>query len=122
MAYTLSWEGNTLTITHRGLVTSDSVIDALDSMVGHENFDSLRSVITDFSTADKLGVSAVDIDKIVSIAYALSQSNSRVRSAIVANQESAQALSNLFIVLAERLPWDRKLFTNIDDAKAWLGE
>ena len=122
MAYTLSWKGKTLTITHRGLVTSDSVIGALDTMVGHENFDSLRNVITDFTAADELGVFAIDIDKIVSISYALSLSNNRVRSAIVANQESAKALSTLFIELAERLPWDRKLFTNIDDAKVWLAD
>lgn len=122
MAYKLSWKKHTLIVTHHGLVTSGSIIAALDSMVGHEYFDSLRSVITDFSMADELGVSEVDIDRIVSISYALSLSNNRIRSAIVANQESAKALSNLFIEIAARLPWERKLFINIDDAKAWLDE
>ncbi|WP_157117905.1 hypothetical protein [Oceanicoccus sagamiensis] len=122
MAVELVWESQeTLQVIYTGEVTGQQAVDSLLAIGSDPRFDQLRFILGNGATITKNIASDTDIEKMTSVAKALSKTNPGIKNAVVmGSNEAAQALVNFYQFLAEDIEWQVDTFTTEADARAWL--
>ena len=121
MPYEIIWEPIGVIKRHFGKVTGDELLDAVQKTEGSPNFDSYRYVINDFLDCTEISVSKRETEIIAAIDNAASQTNKRIRIAIVAINPNVIDLATHY-ANDPLTPYPTKLFSTMKEARAWIGK
>lgn len=125
MPYVEKWDGPVLYRQYSGVITGKEMMDANLALFGTANFDSLRVFVSDFSGIEKFQVEVESFrDELAMHAHiteAGAKTNSRVKLAVIATDETARALATLYKEALKSLsiPWKVELFTELTAALEW---
>lgn len=126
MPDTMEWEEKGIHRKYSGVVALADVIDNSLQMHGHPRFDELRYIIVDFLDIEQAVFDSETFqDEIATHAHinaAAAKSNPHLRIAIVATDETTQALTEFYHLESKSgaVPWEMRLFHSLDEARSWL--
>lgn len=122
MPVLFEWESpDVLCVKYHGVIDGNDAVDASIRMSADERFDSLKGIIIDTLGVTQNLAAPDHIDSLISMSRIMSKTNTRIRNAIVVNdEENTQALASLYTFLAEDLVWDVEMFNGLDDARVWV--
>ncbi len=121
MSFEIVWrKPDGLIKRHFGHVTGKEILSANVLAEADLRFDDLHYVINDFLGCSKLTVSPDEMEEIVAIDRAASESNPDIRIAVVATHPDVLAAANSYA--SHRLStFTTRLFSSMEEACAWLG-
>lgn len=126
MPNTMEWEEKGIHRRYSGVVALTEVIDNSLQLQGHPKFDDLRYIIADFLDIDQAVFDAEtfqeQIETHAHINAVAAKSNPHIRIAVIATDETTQALTEFYQLQAKSgiMPWEMRLFHSLDDARSWL--
>ena len=91
-----------------------------NEMCGHEKFRDIFYRIVDLTDIDKNELSLKDIKAFVAHDLSLSQTNPRLKFAIVTDDETLQGMVAFYEFEGHEIPWEIELFPTLEDAREWL--
>ncbi len=120
MPYQIQWESNGIVWTYSGVLTGDDLLNSNFEIFGDERFDDLRYQIVDLTHTEEIAANEKHMRKIAHLDIAASRSNPRIKIAVVTNSEDGLNLSNTYDQYTKgKIPWKTKVFSTIEEAKAW---
>jgi len=121
MNYTIQWDPDGTLVTFKGAVEIDDIMHANSLINSDERYYSHAYSIWDLSDCDLTSIHAKDLNKPVAMDFGASLQLNPFKQAIVVNDSYSLAMSQLYIekCLAIGLPWQFKIFDNVDDATKW---
>lgn len=126
LSNTTQWEEKGIHRKYAGVVALTEVIDNNLQLQGHPRFDELRYIIVDFLDIEKAVFDAESfLDEICTHAHisaAAAKTNPNIRVAVVATDETTQALTEFYHLQVKNgiMPWELRLFQSVDEARFWL--
>jgi hypothetical protein len=123
MPVTFDWnEQHILHVQYHDTVDGDDAVTTSLQMNADARFDNLRGIIINTLAITKNLANDEHVKQLVDIAKLISQSNPRIRNAIVAKQSDhiSHAQAKLYKALAADLIWEVALFSSLSKAKAWV--
>lgn len=120
MAHILNWEEHGVYWKYSGEVTGEEIISTSTEIYGSPRFDQLRYKLVDFSEATSITISEDEVKRITFQHAASSQTNSRIKNAIVINPNDER--TKIFVeILSKHSNWEVKAFSSLEEANQWLG-
>ena len=114
------WEERGVYRKYHENVSSQEICDAMEDVHGHKLFDSIRYVINDYLDVTEFDVTTYDIITLAALDRAAALSNPHIKIAIVATESTIHMLANLYGDLIAASPYKSEIFTNLDEARAWV--
>ena len=96
------------------------LIQATEEVHSHSLFDDFRYIINDFLDVTEHDVTSADVVALAEVDRVIALTNPNIKVAIVATMETIKILASLYEDLTSRSPYTTKIFTNIDEARAWV--
>lgn len=119
MAHTKVIDGLGVTWTFSGEVNMTEFLEAQAELYGEAEFDNIRYQIVDMLQVNEFNVTVEDIEKIAALDLAASESNPRVKIAIVANSELQVTLAYFYDSETANSPWTHAVFDTLEQAQKW---
>lgn len=121
MSYELIWETKGVVKRFFGHLTSDELLDAGVKVEADARFVNLQYVINDFLACTGLSVHPVVVDHIAVLDRAASHTNPNIRISLVATLPEIIAAANQY-ALSNLHPYSTRIFSTLEDARAWVVE
>jgi hypothetical protein len=122
MAHTITWKDKGIIWAYTGTLTGPELLESNFKIFGDERFDDLRYQIADLTGVEKFDFNAKHMRKIAHLDMAASQTNPRIKVAIVTTSEIGVELTRVYEkYTSEKSSWDTGIFANLKDAETWLG-
>lgn len=119
MSYENIWERGGVYRKYTDFVTGKEILEAVQSVHGSEQFDTIRYVINDLLSVTAHDVSHHELKTIAAIAKASALTNPRIKIAVVATLASIHELALLYAELMRDTPFTYEIFNRLDDAREW---
>lgn len=120
MSYKNIWEEHGVYRKYNDKVTGKEIRQAIEEVEGNVRFELVRYVISDFLEVTEQNVTPRDIEIFAAIDKAASITNPDIKVAIVATDEAIQSMASMYINLAIDIPFNCKIFTDLDEAREWV--
>lgn len=122
MRYQCHWEPQGLMVRHRGALDSSEALESKQSFYSNKRAAYAKYQIIDFSQARAGELIDADFDTACAMDIGASAYMSHFLVAFVVTNVDifTQALSYIERVKAGGCHWSFRLFTNLDDARAWI--
>lgn len=123
MPHKLIWEPKGVSWYYSGDVTGKEIISTSTMIYGDSRFDKLSYKLVDFSEVNTISMTNEEVAKIAFQHKAAALSNPNIKTAIVTQPVSGKMadLANNFAAFFSDSPWEVQIFTDPDQANAWLG-
>lgn len=121
MSYENIWEKQGVYRKYNGRVTGKEIRQAVEEVEGDARFESVRYVISDFLDVTEQDISPQDIEIIAAIDKAAAITNPDIKVAVVATSQAIQGMASMYCELSDDIPFPCKLFTNLEEAREWVG-
>ena len=121
MNYELIWEPKGVVKRFFGHLPSNELVDAGVEVETDARFGSLQYVINDFLACTGISVHPVVVDHIAVLDCAASHTNPNIRISIVATLPEIIAAANQY-ALSNLHPYPTRIFSTLEDARAWINE
>lgn len=108
-----------MNVIYSGQTSDREVLEVVNSQHGDYRFDSLRSVLHDFSGIDGCHYSGDTLEYIASLGVGASRANARLRIAIVSGRKDVIAMVERFQEVGLNT-YPMQMFRTVADARAWL--
>lgn len=119
MSYKHVWEDKGLYRKYSGRVSGKEITQAVEEVHGHALFDSIRYVINNCLDVTQTDITSSEVTVLAALDKAAARSNPNIKIAIVATDSTIQKLAELYGDLIKHSPYTSKIFTNLDEARAW---
>ena len=121
MSYKIDYRDGGYIARFEGDITIDEINLANGEVHGHENFDVHRYQVINLLEANLVAVTEDDVLIPAAINYVASKTRKNVKMAIVANQSYTVTLAKHFVSSAGdmSLPWQVKVFSELESALKW---
>lgn len=121
MPYQITWRTSGVFWRYDGVLTGNELLQSNFDIFGDERFDDIRYQIVDLTRVEQVAVTEKHMRKIAHLDMAASRTNPRVKVAVVAQNDAAAKLGDLYDEFCGgKSPWLTKQFRNIEDAEAWV--
>jgi len=120
MSYKFIWESKGLLVEYSGTFSKEEIVSSINEMCGHEKFDNIAYRIVDLTGIDENQVTVDDVKTIVAHDLALSKINSKLKFAVITENESLQGLAALYELESNTIPWEFRQFTTLQKARVWV--
>lgn len=120
MSHTLEWEEKGVYWKYSGDVTGQEILSASTEIYGDPRFDELRYKLVDFSEVSSISIREDEIKLITFQHSASAKTNSRIKNAIVINNDDER--TKLFVhYLSSNSNWEVRAFSSLEEANQWVG-
>jgi hypothetical protein len=120
MKENITWVTRGVLVTLSEQLDGDEFFQVNEKVYGDSRFDNLRYQLWDFTKVTEFNVNIEDMIKIAAHDKAAALSNSNMKIAIVATEEMAQTLLNLYQAEMFTSPWESEIFNSMDEAQQWV--
>lgn len=120
MPYKNMWESKGLLTKCDGILSCDDIVSFINEMCGYSDYDTIKYRIIDLSSVSETTINLDNLAMIIAHDIGASKINSRLKLALVVNNEDMQALASLYKHRAAVLPWKVEIFTLMNDARQWI--
>ena len=119
MTFTIQWKKNGVFITFRGIVQSQTLIDANNYLLSNADFDSLDYQIFDFSDVEDFKATTYDMSIIGTMNNAQTIFNKKIKVAFITSDHYILEQINEYKSYMHKTDWEIQTFTNLKEAKKW---
>jgi len=120
MPYKIAWKNRGVIWKFYGTLTEKDAIQANLDIYGDTRFDGLCYYIVDILSVDNFDITSEDLDVASFLDCAATITNPRVFVAIVAENNEAVRVAELYKLGMESSKWKVQIFDSMDDAQRWL--
>lgn len=121
MSYENIWENNGVYRKYHNGINGKELLQAAEEVLGHELFDSIRYIINDLLHVTEHNVKTSDIITLASMDRAAADINPDIKIAIVVTIPTIKTLASLYGDLMGHSPYPSKIFSNLEEARIWVG-
>ena len=124
MSFRYKWIENNFYVKFYGKINfSYALMEDLNSKwYGSIRFEYMKYSIFDYRHVDELNISKEHIKMISCLDRSASRWNMNLKLAIIAKDEVMHKGMSLYLKLMKDIPWDIKIFYNLNDAIKWCNE
>jgi len=119
MTFTIQWKKNGVFITFKGIVQSQTLIDANNYLLSNADFDSLDYQIFDFSDVEDFKATTYDMSIIGTMNNAQTIFNKKIKVAFITSDHYILEQINEYKSYMHKTDWEIQTFTNLKEAKKW---
>jgi len=119
MTFTIQWKKNGVFITFKGIVQSQTLIDANNYLLSNADFDSLDYQVFDFSKVKDFKVTTYDMSIIGSMNSSQSVFNKKINIAFVTSNNYIKEQIEEYKLYMKKTDWEIQIFSNLKEAKKW---
>ena len=119
MAYAIQWFDKVVYCRFTGSVTREDLLESNMSLYGQPAFDDLRLQVFDMLAAAEIRFSIRDVKEVAACDRAAAKINPLIRCALVARDEVALSLSEIYQKESCPSPWESRSFTSLEEAIEW---
>lgn len=121
MPYTIDWFDDHTVVVFNGQATYAHLRQAGECHYGDRRFDDLKYVIMDFTRADLAQMTLDRATILASIDSATVTYKPKLKLALVIVDEHQRTLSEQYIQdsIAFHSSWNHRIFSSVEDARAW---
>jgi len=119
MTFTIQWKKNGVFITFKGIVQSQTLIDANNYLLSNADFDSLDFQIFDFSDVEDFKATTYDMSIIGTMNNAQTIFNKKIKVAFITSDHYILEQINEYKSYMHKTDWEIQTFTNLKEAKKW---
>jgi|SRR6056297_2500788 len=120
MTFTIQWKKNGVFITFKGIVQSQTLIDANNYLLSNADFDSLDYQIFDFSDVEDFKATTYDMSIIGTMNNAQTIFNKKIKVAFITSDHYILEQINEYKSYMHKTDWEIQTFTNLKEAKKWV--
>lgn len=120
MSYENIWEKNGVYRQYCNRITGKEILQAVQDVHGHAQFDSICYVINDLLNVTEHDVSYSEIKTLAAIDKASALTNPNIKIAMVATMSTIQDMASMYGKLINKSPFSCEVFTNLDEAREWV--
>jgi hypothetical protein len=120
VAYKITWEEHGVYCKFSGTVSGGELKQCNNDIYGDERFDKIKYQIFDMLDVTELAIKTIDVHIAAACDSAAAITNPNIKCALVATDEKAHALSEVYQRGILTSPWKGRSFTTIMEAYAWL--
>ena len=120
MTFTIQWKKNGVFITFKGIVQSQTLIDANNYLLSNADFDSLDYQIFDFSDVEDFKATTYDMSIIGTMNNAQTIFNKKIKVAFITSDHYILEQINEYKSYMHKTDWEIRSFTNLKEAKKWV--
>jgi hypothetical protein len=120
MSYILAWEERGVYSKFSGIVSGAELMQCNRDIYGDVRFDTIKYQLFDMLDTTGLAIDALDVRKVAACDNAAAITNPNVKCALVAINENAHILSEVYQSGISESPWEGLSFITIQEARAWL--
>lgn len=120
MSYENIWEKNGVYRKYHNGINGKEIIQAVEGVLGHDLFYSIRYVINDLLHVTDHDVKTSDIITLAEMDRAAAIINPDIKVAIVATMPTVKLLASLYGDLMINSPYPVEIFSRLDEARSWV--
>lgn len=120
MPYNLVWNDDGVHCVYEGTLTDEALIAAHSRMVDHDEFESLRFGILDFTGVEQFEITSSAIQSIARKDQLKAESNPNLRIALVAPYSVIKGFARMWELTGGEA-YENKIFDDLATAQEWLG-
>ncbi len=107
---------------YSNIVTGEELLQTALSKSGDPRLDDVLYIIGDWTLSTLSFISADEVKELVAYLSSISKTCPKAKCVtIVKRDNNGNALAAWYNLLAEKLPWETKIFHTLEDAEEWLG-
>lgn len=120
MPYDITWHKDGVVWTFHGTLTNQDARQANLDVYGDWRFEMIRYQIVDTTGVSDFEVESSEMDAAGAMDTVASQYNPRVSVAVIACEEKAVAVAEMYKSAMHGCAWDVEVFCSMNDAKQWI--
>ena len=120
MTFTIQWKKNGVFITFRGIVQSQTLIDANNYLLSNADFDSLDYQVIDFSDVEDFKATSYDMGIIGSMNNSQTLFNKKIKVAFITSDNYIKEQIKEYNKYMIKTEWEIQFFNKLQEAKKWV--